>query len=128
MPKGLTTLLIISIILLVYSCKASHKWTWQADFYAADHVAQDIMNSEEKVVKCFEPEFDNFACLSYDNIEELEANIEKMRQEHESLFKFFKLSLKEAIESRKEKGEDVTDLEAALEISKQKFKIIDTIE
>ena len=123
----LNVLSVLTILLILSSCKTSPEWTWKADFWAADHVAQDIMNKDEKVVKCFEPAFDEYACLTYDSIEELEFNIEKMRKRHNSLFKFWKLSLTEAIEKRKDKGEDASDLEAALEISKQKFKLIDTI-
>ena len=115
------------MILSITSCQSGPEWSWKADFYAADHEAQDIYNQDGKSVKCDDPLFDTFACLTYDNIVELEENIEKMRQKHNSLLGFWRLSLSEAIEKRKANGEDVSDLESALELSKQKFHLIDKI-
>jgi len=114
------------MILSIVSCKNKHhEWTWQADFWAADHVAQDIMNQNEETVNCWDPEFDNYACLSYDNIEQLEANIEKMRDNYNHLINFNKSILRDMIKSRKAKNEDTSDLEAALVASEKAFKLIE---
>jgi hypothetical protein len=82
------------------------------------------MNSKEETVGCWEPEFDNYACLHYDNIEELEANIEMMRQNYNSLISFNKSILRDMIKKRKALNENTDDLEAALVASDKAFKLI----
>jgi len=112
----------LMILLIVSGCKTSPEWTWVSDFYVADHTAQDIYNDDGLSVKCSEPEFDNYACLHYDNIVELEANIEKFRQEYRSLVGFWKASIKSAIEKRQ--GQDVDDLQALLDALNSDGKLL----
>jgi len=99
------------ILLILSGCKTGPEWTWVSDFYVADHTTQDIYNDDGLSVKCDAPEFDDYACLHYDNIVELEANIEKFRQEHESLINFVKSAVKSAHEKNPSE-----DLKAILDV------------
>jgi hypothetical protein len=79
------------------------------------------MNDNEETVACWSPEFDNYVCTTYKKVEELEFNIEKMRQEYNGLLNFHKALLKSQIKERAKKGEDTADLEFILKASEQKF-------
>ena len=114
-------------ILLTTSCKKRPTWTWQADFFIPDHVSQDLSNQDmSKVVNCWEPEFEDFACLSLEGengVEGLEKQIEKMKRNYKDLFSFHKSVLKSQIKLRKEKGEETEDLNALLELTEKEFKL-----
>ena len=116
-PKPYATariVLSVLTILLIISCSTVPRWEWKANFYVADHNTQDIMSADGKVISCSDPAFDDFACLSYDNIAELEAEIEKFRDKYDGLIGFVKLAIKDSIKKRK--GQDTEDLAILLEI------------
>jgi len=110
------------MILSTTSCQSGPEWTWKSDFYAADHQAQDIYNQDGKSISCSNPDFDNYACLHYDNIVELEANIEKFRQEYKGLLGLWKSSIKSAIKNRP--GQDVSDLQELLDVLNSDDKLL----
>ena len=120
-------MLSVSTILLITSCKKTVKWSWKANFYLPSHVSQDIGTEDNShIVKCWQPEFDNFACLPLDGengVEGLENQIERLKRNYKELFSFHKSILKSQIKRRKENGEETEDLEALLEVTEKEFKL-----
>ena len=119
-------LIVLSVltICLTTSCKTGPKWEWKAEWFTTDHNTQDIGNGDSSVIiKCSQKEFNDYACLHYDKIEELENNIERVKDKYRSLLSFHKSVLKSQIKSKRDKGEDVTALEAFLEVTEKEFKI-----
>jgi len=124
--KTLLGLIGLSVLTtcLITSCKTGPKWEWEADWFLPDYTTQDIGNSDSSViVKCNQKEFNDYACLHYDKLEELERNIERIKDKYQSLLGFHRSILKSQIKSKKDKGENTSELEAFLNITEQEFKI-----
>ncbi len=117
-------MLSVLTICLTTSCKTGPEWEWQAEWFIPEYTTQDIGNSDSSViVKCSQKEFNDYACLHWDKVEELEVNIEKFKDEYNSLLSFHKSVLKSQIKTKRDKGEDVAALEAFLKVTEKEFKI-----
>lgn len=77
------------------SCTTGVKW--DPNFYKASAVQESITDRNSIEVKCYEPRFDEFACLHKDKIKELAeilANARMPKEEKELILKVLNDTLK----------------------------------
>ena len=62
--------------LLVGASQCQRPPQWTAKFYAADHEFRAIRREQNgDVILCREPEFDDFVCMTYEDLEKVETEI-----------------------------------------------------
>lgn len=65
---------------VIFLASCAYDWAWKPDPYSGDHKTSSIYGVDGDAIECSNPEFDNFTCFHYDNIEELKIEIEKMKE------------------------------------------------
>jgi hypothetical protein len=67
---------LLVLLTLLISCNS--KWNWQAEPFAASIEDQAIINEDGRMIFFADPEINNYACFSYDNLEDLALNIRRV--------------------------------------------------
>lgn len=70
------------------------------------------MSQEGEIIACSQPEFSDYVCMTYDNLAELEAEIEKFKDKYDGLIGLMKALVKSSIKKRE--GQDTEDLSLLL--------------